>query len=238
MKLSKNEIKYKSDYNQYNLKQRLIFCFLSCLFGILTIVIAALLSKDKKINIFVFYVYITIGYVISKSFNKILQFILIKTKVFKYIPDDGITKYPYDKITQKYKEKYNIEYKQKMDRYLAGKCFSYSIMIAIFIMSLIEKEGIITSIIVSFILTLPFLFISFKGEPIEPSVGGNIEDFYKNKNNNNDNNQHTTKKSKPFFKTVHYTDKFGNYKGSSTTYDWGGGFKTTEFKNGCGQKTG
>lgn len=236
MKLSKKENKYKNEYDQYNLKQRLIFCFLSCLFGFLTIVIAGFSSKDEKMNILVFYVYIIIGYIISKVFNRILQFILIKTQVFKYVPDDGVIKYPYaDKVDQKYREKYNVEYKQEMDRYLAGKCYMYSIMIAFFVMSLMEKEGIITSIFVSFILTLPFLFISYKGEPIEHAVGGNVNIY---KNNNDNNNQHETKKSKPFFKTVHYTDQFGNYKGSSTTYDWGGGIKTTEFKNGSGQKTG
>lgn len=236
MKLRKYKKKYKSDYNQYNLKQRLVFCFLSFLFGILTIVIAALLSQDKGMNIFVFYIYIIIGYIISKSFNRILQFILIKTKVFKYVPDDGITMYPYDdKIDQKYREKYNIEYKQEMDRYLAGKCFMYSINIAIFILVLIGDGGIFAAIFASFLLTFPFLFISYKGEPIEMRVDGNI-DIYKN--NNESNNQQVSKKSKPFFKTVHYTDQFGNYKGSSTTYDWGGGFKTTEFKNGSGQKTG
>ncbi len=236
MKLRKYKKKYKSDYNQYNLKQRLVFCFLSFLFGILTIVIAALLSQDKGMNIFVFYIYIIIGYIISKSFNRILQFILIKTNVFKYVPDDGITKYPYDsKVDQKYREQYNIEYKQEMDRYLAGKCFMYSINIAIFILVLIGDGGIFAAIFASFFLTLPFLFISYNGEPIEMHVDGNI-DIYRS---NNDNNNHqSTKKSKPFFKTVHYTDQFGNYKGSSTTYDWGGGFKTTEFKNGSGQKTG
>ena len=40
------------------------------------------------------------------------------------------------------------------------------------------------------------------------------------------------------FKTVHYTDQFGNYKGSATTYDFGHGLKTTEFKDSAGNYKG
>ncbi len=90
-----------------------------------------------------------------------------------------------------------------------------------FILIKVSGQGVFISIILSLVI------FAVKGIVVLP--GGSMEDEIVN----------SQKKSKGLgIKTVYYTDQFGNYKGSSTTYDLGSGVKTTLFRDSIGNNTG
>ena len=121
-----------------------------------------MLIRGNSIKIWTYFLLILILYFL---FRIILAFI---HHILRYVADD----LSYYGSSAREREKLNIDYKVKMDRYYASKAYIICQMLILGILTYFQNgDGIISSIIIAIILNLPLLILL--REPTDYSIGSN-----------------------------------------------------------------
>ena len=189
--------------------------------------VVSLLIRGNSIKIWTYFLLILILYFL---FRIILAFI---HHILRYVADD----LSYYGSSAREREKLNIDYKVKMDRYYASKAYIICQMLILGILTYFQNgDGIISSIIIAIILNLPLLILL--REPTDYSIGSN------NLSNTSRHQESGNKKKKQKsisdidYKKTHIKDRFGNVVGSASTYGFGDEIKYTKISDDNGNTIG
>ena len=189
--------------------------------------VVSLLIRGNSIKIWTYFLLILILYFL---FRIILAFI---HHILRYVADD----LSYYGSSAREREKLNIDYKVKMDRYYASKAYIICQMLILGILTYFQNgDGIISSIIIAIILNLPLLILL--REPTDYSIGSN------NLSNTSSHQESGNKKKKQKsisdidYKKTYIKDKFGNVVGSASTYGFGDEIKYTKISDDKGNTIG
>ena len=189
--------------------------------------VVSLLIRGNSIKIWTYFLLILILYFL---FRIILAFI---HHILRYVADD----LSYYGSSAREREKLNIDYKVKMDRYYASKAYIICQMLILGILTYFQNgDGIISSIIIAIILNLPLLILL--REPTDYSIGSN------NLSNTSRHQESGNKKKKQKsisdidYKKTHIKDRFGNVVGSASTYGFGDEIKYTKISDDKGNTIG
>lgn len=189
--------------------------------------VVSLLIRGNSIKIWTYFLLILILYFL---FRIILAFI---HHILRYVADD----LSYYGSSAREREKLNIDYKVKMDRYYASKAYIICQMLILGILTYFQNgDGIISSIIIAIILNLPLLILL--REPTDYSIGSN------NLSNTSRHQESGNKKKKQKsisdidYKKTYIKDRFGNVVGSASTYGFGDEIKYTKISDDKGNTIG
>ena len=195
--------------------------------------VVSLLIRGNSIKIWTYFLLILILYFLFRIILAFIHHILIKNNILRYVADD----LSYYGSSAREREKLNIDYKVKMDRYYASKAYIICQMLILGILTYFQNgDGIISSIIIAIILNLPLLILL--REPTDYSIGSN------NLSNTSRNQESGNKKKKQKsisdidYKKTHIKDRFGNVVGSASTYGFGDEIKYTKISDDKGNTIG
>lgn len=189
--------------------------------------VVSLLIRGNSIKIWTYFLLILILYFL---FRIILAFI---HHILRYVADD----LSYYGSSAREREKLNIDYKVKMDRYYASKAYIICQMLILGILTYFQNgDGIISSIIIAIILNLPLLILL--REPTDYSIGSNnLSNISRHQESGN-----KKKKQKSIsdidYKKTYIKDRFGNVVGSASTYGFGAEIKYTKISDDKGNTIG
>ena len=195
--------------------------------------VVSLLIRGNSIKIWTYFLLILILYFLFRIILAFIHHILIKNNILRYVADD----LSYYGSSAREREKLNIDYKVKMDRYYASKAYIICQMLILGILTYFQNgDGIISSIIIAIILNLPLLILL--REPTDYSIGSN------NLSNTSRHQESGNKKKKQKsisdidYKKTHIKDRFGNVVGSASTYGFGDEIKYTKISDDKGNTIG
>ena len=195
--------------------------------------VVSLLIRGNSIKIWTYFLLILILYFLFRIILAFIHHILIKNNILRYVADD----LSYYGSSAREREKLNIDYKVKMDRYYASKAYIICQMLILGILTYFQNgDGIISSIIIAIILNLPLLILL--REPTDYSIGSN------NLSNTSSHQESGNKKKKQKsisdidYKKTYIKDKFGNVVGSASTYGFGDEIKYTKISDDKGNTIG
>lgn len=162
---------------------------------------------------------LAVAFIFYRLFLFLIQKLLVSLKVLIYKPDN----FSYYGDQKKIREEVNVEYKMQQDRVFSGWLYN---IIFIILMTVICKtlnnEGIISSILVALLVSIPSLVLT----PKTANKLTGYEDF----GNTSSYGKTETPKSRKIkattwdfggFKETTYRDENGNKVGSATSFDWG-----------------
>ena len=188
--------------------------------------VVSLLIRGNSIKIWTYFLLILILYFLFRIILAFIHHILIKNNILRYVADD----LSYYGSSAREREKLNIDYKVKMDRYYASKAYIICQMLILGILTYFQNgDGIISSIIIAIILNLPLLILL--REPTDYSIGSN------NLSNTSRHQESGNKKKKQKsisdidYKKTYIKDRFGNVVGSASTYGFGDEIKYTKISD-------
>lgn len=213
-----------------NIKNKIILGVITVLLMLINLIIIKFFVDNKK-SIFITWGILTVFFLIYRLLIFIIQKILIKINVLKYIPD-----YFANDEFKKLREKLNVEHQQAEDRIFLALVYniSFIILMAIFI-KFLNNEGIITSIISAIIIAIPTILFS-------PVVTKKLTGYERFGDPSSYNFKPTSTKIKAttwnfgFYSETTYRDEFGKTIGRATSIDWGP-VKDTTLENEHGNKT-
>lgn len=213
-----------------NIKNKIILGVITVLLMLINLIIIKFFVDNKK-SIFITWGILTVFFLIYRLLIFIIQKILIKINVLKYIPD-----YFANDEFKKIREKLNVEHQQAEDRIFLAQVYniSFIILMAIFI-KFLNNEGIITSIISAIIIAIPTILFS-------PIVTNKLTGYERFGDPSSYNFKPTSTKIKAttwnfgFYSETTYRDEFGKTIGKVTSFDWGP-VKDTTFEDEQGTKT-
>lgn len=213
-----------------NIKNKIILGVITVLLMLINLIIIKFFVDNKK-SIFITWGILTVFFLIYRLLIFIIQKILIKINVLKYIPD-----YFANDEFKKLREKLNVEHQQAEDRIFLALVYniSFIILMAIFI-KFLNNEGIITSIISAIIIAIPTILFS-------PIVTNKLTGYERFGDPSSYNFKPTSTKIKAttwnfgFYSETTYRDEFGKTIGKVTSFDWGP-VKDTTLEDEHGNKT-
>lgn len=213
-----------------NIKNKIILGVITVLLMLINLIIIKFFVDNKK-SIFITWGILTVFFLIYRLLIFIIQKILIKINVLKYIPD-----YFANDEFKKIREKLNVEHQQAEDRIFLAQVYniSFIILMAIFI-KFLNNEGIITSIISAIIIAIPTILFS-------PIVTNKLTGYERFGDPSSYNFKPTSTKIKAttwnfgFYSETTYRDEFGKTIGKVTSFDWGP-VKDTTLEDEHGNKT-
>lgn len=213
-----------------SIKNKIILGVITVLLMLINLIIIKFFVDNKK-SIFITWGILTVFFLIYRLLIFIIQKILIKINVLKYIPD-----YFANDEFKKLREKLNVEHQQAEDRIFLAQVYniSFIILMAIFI-KFLNNEGIITSIISAIIIAIPTILFS-------PIVTNKLTGYERFGDPSSYNFKPTSTKIKAttwnfgFYSETTYRDEFGKTIGKVTSFDWGP-VKDTTFEDEQGTKT-
>ena len=213
-----------------SIKNKIILGVITVLLMLINLIIIKFFVDNKK-SIFITWGILTVFFLIYRLLIFIIQKILIKINVLKYIPD-----YFANDEFKKIREKLNVEHQQAEDRIFLAQVYniSFIILMAIFI-KFLNNEGIITSIISAIIIAIPTILFS-------PVVTKKLTGYERFGEPSSYNFKPTSTKIKAttwnfgFYSETTYRDEFGKTIGKVTSFDWGP-VKDTTFEDEQGTKT-
>lgn len=213
-----------------NIKNKMILSVITVLLMLINLIIIKFFVDNKK-SIFITWGILTVFFLIYRLLIFVIQKILIKINVLKYIPD-----YFANDEFKNIREKLNVEHQQAEDRIFLAQVYnvSFIILMAIFI-KFLNNEGIITSIISAFIIAIPTILFS-------PVVTNKLTGYEKFGDPSSYNFKPTSTKIKAttwnfgFYSETTYRDEFGKAIGKATSIDWGP-VKDTTLEDEHGNKT-
>ena len=213
-----------------NIKNKIILGVITVLLMLINLIIIKFFVDNKK-SIFITWGILTVFFLIYRLLIFIIQKILIKINVLKYIPD-----YFANDEFKKLREKLNVEHQQAEDRIFLALVYniSFIILMTIFI-KFLNNEGIITSIISAIIIAIPTILFS-------PIVTNKLTGYERFGDPSSYNFKPTSTKIKAttwnfgFYSETTYRDEFGKTIGKVTSFDWGP-VKDTTFEDEQGTKT-
>ena len=213
-----------------SIKNKIILGVITVLLMLINLIIIKFFVDNKK-SIFITWGILTVFFLIYRLLIFIIQKILIKINVLKYIPD-----YFANDEFKKIREKLNVEHQQAEDRIFLAQVYniSFIILMAIFI-KFLNNEGIITSIISAIIIAIPTILFS-------PIVTNKLTGYERFGDPSSYNFKPTSTKIKAttwnfgFYSETTYRDEFGKTIGKVTSFDWGP-VKDTTFEDEQGTKT-
>lgn len=213
-----------------NIKNKIILSVITVLLMLINLIIIKFFVDNKK-SIFITWGILTVFFLIYRLLIFIIQKILIKINVLKYIPD-----YFANDEFKKIREKLNVEHQQAEDRIFLALVYniSFIILMAIFI-KFLNNEGIITSIISAIIIAIPTILFS-------PIVTNKLTGYERFGDPSSYNFKPTSTKIKAttwnfgFYSETTYRDEFGKTIGKATSFDWGP-VKDTTLEDEHGNKT-
>lgn len=213
-----------------NIKNKIILGVITVLLMLINLIIIKFFVDNKK-SIFITWGILTVFFLIYRLLIFIIQKILIKINVLKYIPD-----YFANDELKKIREKLNVEHQQAEDRIFLALVYniSFIILMAIFI-KFLNNEGIITSIISAIIIAIPTILFS-------PIVTNKLTGYERFGDPSSYNFKPTSTKIKAttwnfgFYSETTYRDEFGKTIGKATSFDWGP-VKDTTLEDEHGNKT-
>ena len=195
--------------------------------------VVSLLIRGNSIKIWTYFLLILILYFLFRIILAFIHHILIKNNILRYVADD----LSYYGSSAREREKLNIDYKVKMDRYYASKAYIICQMLILGILTYFQNgDGIISSIIIAIILNLPLLILL--REPTDYSIGSyNLSNTSRHQESGN-----KKKKQKSIsdidYKKTYIKDRFGNVVGSASTYGFGDEIKYTKISDDKGNTIG
>ncbi len=213
-----------------NIKNKIILGVITVLLMLINLIIIKFFVDNKK-SIFITWGILTVFFLIYRLLIFIIQKILIKINVLKYIPD-----YFANDEFKKLREKLNVEHQQAEDRIFLALVYniSFIILMTIFI-KFLNNEGIITSIISAIIIAIPTILFS-------PIVTNKLTGYERFGDPSSYNFKPTSTKIKAttwnfgFYSETTYRDEFGKTIGKVTSFDWGP-VKDTTLEDEHGNKT-
>lgn len=213
-----------------SIKNKIILGVITVLLMLINFIIIKFFVDNKK-SIFITWGILTVFFLIYRLLIFIIQKILIKINVLKYIPD-----YFANDEFKKIREKLNVEHQQAEDRIFLAQVYniSFIILMAIFI-KFLNNEGIITSIISAIIIAIPTILFS-------PIVTNKLTGYERFGDPSSYNFKPTSTKIKAttwnfgFYSETTYRDEFGKTIGKVTSFDWGP-VKDTTLEDEHGNKT-
>lgn len=213
-----------------NIKNKIILGVITVLLMLINLIIIKFFVDNKK-SIFITWGILTVFFLIYRLLIFIIQKILIKINVLKYIPD-----YFANDEFKKLREKLNVEHQQAEDRIFLALVYniSFIILMTIFI-KFLNNEGIITSIISAIIIAIPTILFS-------PVVTKKLTGYERFGDPSSYNFKPTSTKIKAttwnfgFYSETTYRDEFGKTIGKVTSFDWGP-VKDTTLEDEHGNKT-
>ena len=213
-----------------NIKNKIILGVITVLLMLINLIIIKFFVDNKK-SIFITWGILTVFFLIYRLLIFIIQKILIKINVLKYIPD-----YFANDEFKKLREKLNVEHQQAEDRIFLALVYniSFIILMTIFI-KFLNNEGIITSIISAIIIAIPTILFS-------PIVTNKLTGYERFGDPSSYNFKPTSTKIKAttwnfgFYSETTYSDEFGKTIGKVTSFDWGP-VKDTTLEDEHGNKT-
>ena len=213
-----------------SIKNKIILGVITVLLMLINLIIIKFFVDNKK-SIFITWGILTVFFLIYRLLIFIIQKILIKINVLKYIPD-----YFANDEFKKIREKLNVEHQQAEDRIFLALVYniSFIILMAIFI-KFLNNEGIITSIISAIIIAIPTILFS-------PIVTNKLTGYERFGDPSSYNFKPTSTKIKAttwnfgFYSETTYRDEFGKTIGKATSFDWGP-VKDTTLEDEHGNKT-
>ena len=213
-----------------SIKNKIILGVITVLLMLINLIIIKFFVDNKK-SIFITWGILTVFFLIYRLLIFIIQKILIKINVLKYIPD-----YFANDEFKKIREKLNVEHQQAEDRIFLAQVYniSFIILMAIFI-KFLNNEGIITSIISAIIIAIPTILFS-------PIVTNKLTGYERFGDPSSYNFKPTSTKIKAttwnfgFYSETTYRDEFGKTIGKATSFDWGP-VKDTTLEDEHGNKT-
>ena len=213
-----------------NIKNKIILGVITVLLMLINLIIIKFFVDNKK-SIFITWGILTVFFLIYRLLIFIIQKILIKINVLKYIPD-----YFANDEFKKLREKLNVEHQQAEDRIFLALVYniSFIILMTIFI-KFLNNEGIITSIISAIIIAIPTILFS-------PIVTNKLTGYERFGDPSSYNFKPTSTKIKAttwnfgFYSETTYRDEFGKTIGKATSFDWGP-VKDTTLEDEHGNKT-
>ena len=213
-----------------SIKNKIILGVITVLLMLINFIIIKFFVDNKK-SIFITWGILTVFFLIYRLLIFIIQKILIKINVLKYIPD-----YFANDEFKKIREKLNVEHQQAEDRIFLAQVYniSFIILMAIFI-KFLNNEGIITSIISAIIIAIPTILFS-------PIVTNKLTGYERFGDPSSYNFKPTSTKIKAttwnfgFYSETTYRDEFGKTIGKATSFDWGP-VKDTTLEDEHGNKT-
>ena len=213
-----------------NIKNKIILGVITVLLMLINLIIIKFFVDNKK-SIFITWGILTVFFLIYRLLIFIIQKILIKINVLKYIPD-----YFANDEFKKIREKLNVEHQQAEDRIFLALVYniSFIILMAIFI-KFLNNEGIITSIISAIIIAIPTILFS-------PIVTNKLTGYERFGDPSSYNFKPTSTKIKAttwnfgFYSETTYRDEFGKTIGKATSFDCGP-VKDTTLEDEHGNKT-
>lgn len=208
--------------------------------SISTIVLLALnllviyLFVDNKKSFFITLGILLVSFMIYKALMFLIQKLLVKLKVLIYKPDN----FDYYGDEKSMREQCNIEYKMQKDRVFSGWLYNILFIILMtFIVKTLNNEGIVSSIIVALIVSIPSLI--FVPRLYMWDGHGNIDTYY---SSNTNSQPQRSRKIRAVtwdfggYKETTYRDENGNKVGTATSFDWGP-VTDTVIKDKDGNKT-
>lgn len=206
--------------------------------SLLTIVLLALnflllYLFNKQTSFFINLGILAVSFIFYRFLMFLIQKVLVNLKVLIYKPDN----FNYYGNEKEMRESLNIEYKMQQDRVFSGWLYN---IIFIILMTIICKtlnnEGIISSILVALLVSIPSLVLV----PRMNKLSG-----FENFKDISSYSQSETPKSRKIrattwdfggYKETTYRDEYGNKVGEATSFDWGPVTDTT-IKDKDGNKT-
>ena len=172
-------------------------------------------------------------FMIYRFLISIMQKILVKCNILKYVPDNFI----YYGDEKSMREQCNVEYKMQKDIVFSGWLYNIIfIIIMTFILKYLNNTGIISGVILALIVSIPSLI--FVPRLYMWDGYGNRDTYEKNAFSTPQKNKKIRAMTWDFggYKETTYRDENGNKVGTATTFDWGP-VTDTVIKDKDGNKT-
>lgn len=216
------------------MKNKIIMGLLGIIFLAINILFLFLFAINKN-SVIILLGCLLAGFFIYRTLLFLIQKILVKFKIMKYIPDSFEH---YEENGKQMRKEANVKYKMKKDRAFSVLIYNIIFTIVMFVYIKFNNKGIITCLIVTFILVLPSLILRPRPYYLWDGYGttGNIDSLLERINAPLSSKRRKIRATTWDFggyKETTYRDEDGKKVGRATSFDWGPVTDTTiKDKNG------
>lgn len=188
---------------------------------------------NKQSSFFINLGILAVSFIFYRLLMFLIQKLLVSFKILIYKPDN----FSYYGNEKEMREELNIEYKMQQDRVFSGWLYNIIFIILMTIIcKILNNEGIISSILVALLISIPSLVLA----PRMNKLSGfeNFKDISSNTNSQPQRSRKISAVTWDFggYKETTYRDEDGNKVGEATSIDWGPVTDTT-IKDKDGNKT-
>lgn len=204
------------------MKNKIIMGLLGIIFLAINILFLFLFAINKN-SVFISLGCLLASFLVYRILLFLIQKLLVKFKIMKYIPDSFEH---YAENGKQMRKEANAKYKMKKDRAFSVLIYNIIFAIAVFLyIKFNNNEGIITCLTLTLILVLPSLILRPRPYYLWDGYGmvGNTDSILERINPLSSKRRKIRATTWDFggYKETTYRDEDGNKVGTATSFDWG-----------------